>query len=725
MFSIMKQDGVLVPCAPVKLWSSYNFRRLETIIDTCLETMNRGLIKVQGILIEGDSGTGKSQSCDWLASLNKYKNIIYIHPASIDFQTSIDKILAMKSDSPIIVYFDMFNHYNKLLTLLETRLFEGIFIFCTSKFEGDDNLRNRLLSVNFERCNKTELQEYIAFLNLHPNLDGIKDKLSVTYRDIHQCLIYTSNNMSQFTDMINKYQVEKIRESPQDRVYKKLMDATKECNMVKVLRLLERIATINNIRDDNPLHLTARLGLIDTLKLILNQGIKIRDGNYIYNTSLHLAAKYGHIDCVEELLDYGADANDENKNGDTALHLAAKYGHVDCVKELGINVCKQNKRGNSPLHLAAKNGHIDCIRILLEKGALIDMRNNSGYTALHFAAHNGHLDCVKELLKNKADIDVLTTEGDNAFNLAVYGGYLECMKELLVQGANIHLLDQHENTVLHMAAQNGHLMCMKEVMKLGIDIHTKNKYGNSPVYLAAQEGHSECMIELLNQGACSDGLLHITTSGKCVKELVNRGMNINERNESGRTPLHEASIRGNIEVILALLELHADIDTQDNDGKTALHFASNNSNIECVTALLKHGHSNPNIKDCEGNTALLVCSNMSCIRELLNYGSDVNVKNNDVETLIHKLVCNFDFCYSGDHFEELLKHNVDLNAQNSRGNTALHLLLNNYFPVEKCMTMLLEHGASPNIKNNYGNTPLNLATKYGHTNCVRILLNKE
>jgi ankyrin repeat protein len=57
----------------------------------------------------------------------------------------------------------------------------------------------------------------------------------------------------------------------------------------------------------------------------------------------------------------------------------------------------------TPLHLFATRGDFDACKILLDSGALVDIRDGDGYTQLHAATLQGHLDVVKLLLARGSD----------------------------------------------------------------------------------------------------------------------------------------------------------------------------------------------------------------------------------------------------------------------------------------------------------------------------------
>jgi ankyrin repeat protein len=76
-----------------------------------------------------------------------------------------------------------------------------------------------------------------------------------------------------------------------------------------------------------------------------------------------------------------------------------------------------------------------------------------------------------------------------------------------------------------------------------------------------------------------------------VKWFVERGLDMEARDEDGSTPLLLASKSGTVDVIEVLVELGADIGATDNNGMNVLDVAMNEENEELVMWLLDHGGS--------------------------------------------------------------------------------------------------------------------------------------
>ena len=74
-----------------------------------------------------------------------------------------------------------------------------------------------------------------------------------------------------------------------------------------------------------------------------------------------------------------------------------------------------------------------------------------------------------------------------------------------------------------------------------------------------------------------------------VKELIQQGANINQRDDIGRTALMFAVINSHYETMRVLLEYGADVNAESNKGGTALMGAASDGDLRMVQALLDGG----------------------------------------------------------------------------------------------------------------------------------------
>jgi len=107
---------------------------------------------------------------------------------------------------------------------------------------------------------------------------------------------------------------------------------------------------------------------------------------------LPAAAALGRTEAFRQLLPL-ADSNDRHR----ALALASQFGHIEIVKALldsGEDPNRYNPVGShshsTPLHQAALAGHDDLVRLLVERGARLDMKDILWQgTPADWAAHEG------------------------------------------------------------------------------------------------------------------------------------------------------------------------------------------------------------------------------------------------------------------------------------------------------------------------------------------------
>jgi CubicO group peptidase (beta-lactamase class C family) len=88
-----------------------------------------------------------------------------------------------------------------------------------------------------------------------------------------------------------------------------------------------------------------------------------------------------------------------------------------------------------------------------------------------------------------------------------------------------------------------------------------------------------------------------------VRQHIEAGSDLNEKDAWGSTPLIVAATFGNTEVAKALIEAGVDLNITNNDGGTALHAAAFLCRTEIVQALLDSG-ADKNLRDNFGNTPL-------------------------------------------------------------------------------------------------------------------------
>jgi ankyrin repeat protein len=134
----------------------------------------------------------------------------------------------------------------------------------------------------------------------------------------------------------------------------------------------------------SPLMTALAFGFRDTAEALVRRGARV--------DALAAAAGLGRLDDARRLLP-AATADDRHR----ALALAAQHGHVEIVRLLldsGEDPNRYNPKGNhghtTPLHQAVWSGHDGVVRLLVERGARVDIKDTIYQgTALGWATYGG------------------------------------------------------------------------------------------------------------------------------------------------------------------------------------------------------------------------------------------------------------------------------------------------------------------------------------------------
>jgi ankyrin repeat domain-containing protein 50 len=169
---------------------------------------------------------------------------------------------------------------------------------------------------------------------------------------------------------------------------------------VRFDRVLKRIPT--------PLYYASYAGLIEVVKLLLDESADVNAHGGRLGNALQAASARGHQQVVKLLLDEGADVNAQGRLYGNALYAASGGGHQQVVKLLldeGADVNAHGGRHGNALQAASGGGHQQVVKLLLDEGADVNAQGGFHSNALQAASAGGHKQVVKLLLENGADIN--------------------------------------------------------------------------------------------------------------------------------------------------------------------------------------------------------------------------------------------------------------------------------------------------------------------------------
>lgn len=266
----------------------------------------------------------------------------------------------------------------------------------------------------------------------------------------------------------------------------------------------------------------------------------------------------------------------------------------------------------TPLYYAALLGLHTCALKLIEDGADVNARGGQHGCPLLAAVVAGEETLVLKLLDAGAET------GDAALKAAEFGRHT-ILRKLLQTGADVSDRDGLEWNMAHWSARNNHPECLHILADCssGLDgFEASDVHGYTPLHLASIYGNIGCIQFFLSHGA-----------------------NIEAEDTYSRTPLILAAARGQHEALLLLLDNGAEVDAYDSDLQTALSYAAASAIPHVVASLLSYG-SNPNVQARSNgltplhmavtSTTLVLAGHVQrtrwVVEALLSYGADASIK---------------------------------------------------------------------------------------------------
>ena len=113
---------------------------------------------------------------------------------------------------------------------------------------------------------------------------------------------------------------------------------------------------------------------------------------------------------------------------------------------------------------------------------------------------------------------------------------------------------KNQMTALHKVAVQGSLKMAEWLIEKGAEIDAKDENESTPLHLASIKGWK-----------------------KIGQTLLKNGANINAKDTEGETPLHYAAIKDNHKVVEFLIENKAELNAKSNLGETPIHLAADTS----------------------------------------------------------------------------------------------------------------------------------------------------
>ncbi|WP_298517115.1 ankyrin repeat domain-containing protein [uncultured Kordia sp.] len=287
------------------------------------------------------------------------------------------------------------------------------------------------------------------------------------------------------------------------------------------------------------------------IEYFISKGISLKSTDTNGNGIFNYAAKAGNIPLMKRLIDNGIDYKSVSTKGENAIIFASrglrrKTNTLETFKylaSLGIPPNITTTDGETPLHaLSYKSQDLETFKYFVDNGVNVNQANADGNTPLLYAASRNEEAIVRYLTSQTKNINHQNKEGKSALSNAVYRNTPEVVAFLLEKGANINVVDKEQNnlgyyllknynakkpenfhkklallqrkgfnfkkpqpngnTLFHIAVDTENIDLIKYVQSLGIDVNQQNNDGISPLHIAAMKAKNTKVLKyLLSIGA--------------------------------------------------------------------------------------------------------------------------------------------------------------------------------------------------------------------------------
>jgi ankyrin repeat protein/V8-like Glu-specific endopeptidase len=257
-----------------------------------------------------------------------------------------------------------------------------------------------------------------------------------------------------------------------------------------------------------------------------------------------------------------------------------------CVE---VKVCKTNEcRGEDVSRLtsipevglqkvmnqASVTGNIELLNRILSLNTWVDFYSKDGQSALIKAAGAAQSASLKALIAKGADVNLQDAKGNtSAHELAkvLSSDNAEALQALVDGGANLDIKNDLSETALIIAAKKLSLEGVKLLVAAGADKNAVDINNENAIFVFSRSGNVEAVIALAEMGV----------------EAKSEALEI--RDAKGDTLLLASIKANNIDSVIRLVRLGADLNAVDSQGENAIYSALKVGSLESVKMLVEAG----------------------------------------------------------------------------------------------------------------------------------------
>lgn len=296
-------------------------------------------------------------------------------------------------------------------------------------------------------------------------------------------------------------------------------------------------------------------------------------------SQLHVAAARGDIVALRALLpELSVELTDALGRTPLMYAIIANRGRAcKLLLRRGAKVNVADAHGHTALLWAACRGNGDALKLLLSKGADLALCDRTGRTALHWACKIRRTACLEQLLRKayRAAINAPDVEGQTPLHWAVLCGHAAHVVLLLRNQGDAARGDAEGRTPLHYAVNTSALTCLAALLAAHpAAANVADAMGRTPLHLACGESVAETPEAVAAAGGTAIDLL-----------LATPGLSVGQCDTRGTTALHWAAVCDRVDVCEKLLAAGADATARDAAGNTAADYARDRDFLACLRVI--------------------------------------------------------------------------------------------------------------------------------------------
>ena len=228
--------------------------------------------------------------------------------------------------------------------------------------------------------------------------------------------------------------------------------------------------------------------LLDLLKRGYKMNMDSESENLIHNIDI------GYLEKIQDLIDNGLDIN-KPYNDKLPLVVAIALNKVDIVRLLIDKGADVNIRSDDNLTPIMYTDNKKIAELLIENGANVNARDDEGQTAL---MQTENLKVAQLLIDNGVDVNEIDNEHQTAIFINVRNDKTQMVRLLIDNGADIRIRDENDETILSYA-ENPDIAQL--LIDNGADVNETNRSGKTALYFNSKYANIDMVNLLLSNGA--------------------------------------------------------------------------------------------------------------------------------------------------------------------------------------------------------------------------------